>query len=133
MDQPLFQIVAAVLFGLAVLHTFAAKTIDGLGHRFPRHAGLFHLLGEVEVVFGVWAMILMLAMAFMVGGATAIDYAESRHYTEPLFVFVVMVVAASRPILETVRALIAAIARALPTRTTLVQVWLCLAAVPLLG
>ena len=133
MDQPVFQIVAAVLFGLAVLHTFAAKAIDALGHRLPRHAGLFHLLGEVEVVFGVWAMLLMLAMAFMVGGTAAIDYAESRHYTEPLFVFVVMVVAASRPILETVRAWIALIARVLPMRTVLVQVWLCLAAVPLLG
>ena len=133
MDQPTFQIVAAVLFGLAVLHTFAAKAIDGLGHRLPRHAGLFHLLGEVEVVFGFWAMILMLSMALMVGGGTAIDYAESRQYTEPLFVFVVMVVAASKPVLETVRALIAAIARSLPIRTSLVQVWLCLAAVPLLG
>ncbi|MBA4285108.1 MAG: hypothetical protein C0434_06205, partial [Xanthomonadaceae bacterium] len=133
MDHPQLQIVAAVLFGLAVLHTFAAKSIDTLGHRLPRHAGLFHLLGEVEVVFGVWAMILMLAMAFLVGGDAAVEYAESRHYTEPLFVFVVMVVAASKPILETVRAAIAVLARALPIRTTLVQVWLCLAAVPLFG
>ena len=133
MDHPTFQIVAAVLFGLAVLHTFAAKAIDSLGHRLPRHAGLFHLLGEVEVVFGFWAMILMLSMALMVDGGAAVDYAESRQYTEPLFVFVVMVVAASKPVLETVRALIAAIARTLPIRTRLVQVWLCLAAVPLLG
>jgi len=133
MDQPLFQTVAAILFAVAVLHTFAAKAIDRLGHRFPRHAGLFHLLGEVEVVFGFWAMVLMVTMALMVGGSQAIDYAESRHYTEPLFVFVVMVVAASRPILETVRVLIAGFARALPMRTVLVQVWLCLSAVPLLG
>lgn len=133
MDQSLFQIVAAVLFGLAVLHTFAAKSIERLSHRIPRHAGLFHLLGEVEVVFGFWAMLLMIAMALMVDGSAAIDYAESRHYTEPLFVFVVMVVAASRPILETVRALIGGMARALPLRTVVVQVWLCLAAVPMLG
>ena len=133
MEQLDFQIVAAVLFGLAVLHTFAAKSVEALGDRLPRHAGLLHLLGEVEVVFGFWAMILMLTMAFMVGGDAAIDYAESRHYTEPLFVFVVMVVAASRPILESVRALIAAAAGAVPLRTTLVQAWLCFAAVPLLG
>jgi len=133
MEQQEFQIVAAVLFGLAVLHTFAAKSVEALGDQLPRHAGLLHLLGEVEVVFGFWAMILMLTMALMVGGESAIDYAESRHYAEPLFVFVVMVVAASRPILESVRALIAAIARAVPLRTTLVQTWLCFAAVPLLG
>lgn len=133
MDHPQLRIVAAVLFGLAVLHTFAAKSIDTLGHRLPRHAGLFHLLGEVEVVFGVWAMILMLAMASLVSGDAAVAYAESRQFTEPLFVFVVMVVAASRPILETVRAAIALLARALPIRTMLVQVWLCLAAVPLFG
>lgn len=133
MAQQDFQIVAAVLFALAVLHTFAAKAVEALGDRLPRHAGLFHLLGEVEVVFGLWAMVLMLAMAFMVGGDAAIDYAESRQYTEPLFVFAVMVVAASKPILETVRAAIAMLARALPPRTVLVQVWLCLAVVPLLG
>lgn len=133
MAQQDFQIVAAVLFALAVLHTFAAKSVEALGDRLPRHAGLFHLLGEVEVVFGLWAMVLMLAMAFMVGDDAAIDYAESRQYTEPLFVFVVMVVAASKPILETVRAAIAMLARALPPRTVLVQAWLCLAAVPLLG
>ena len=133
MAQQDFQIVAAVLFALAVLHTFAAKSVEALADRLPRHAGLFHLLGEVEVVFGLWAMVLMLAMALMVGGDAAIDYAESRQYTEPLFVFVVMVVAASKPILETVRAAIVMLARALPPRTVLVQVWLCLAAVPLLG
>lgn len=133
MDQAPFQMVAAVLFGLAILHTFAAKSVESLGHRFPKHAGLFHVLGEVEVVFGVWAMVLMLTMTVMVSGSAAIDYAESRQYTEPLFVFVVMVVAASRPILATVHALIAALARWLPLRALLVQVWLCLAAVPLLG
>ena len=36
-------------------------------------------------------------MAVVVGFSSALDYAESRNYTEPPFVFVVMVVAASRP------------------------------------
>src|SRR4051812_20499885 len=91
--------IALILFVLALLHTFATRLFEGLAHRHPRHAGLFHLLGEVEVVFGFWAFVLMLAMAFVDGSAAAIDYAESRHYAEPLFVFVVMVVAASRPVL----------------------------------
>src|SRR3954464_13527981 len=89
------QLIAAIIFGAALLHTFAAKQFERLSDRFPRHAGLFHLLGEVEVVFGFWAIVLVLAMALIAGGGPALEYAESRDYTEPLFVFVVMVVAAS--------------------------------------
>ena len=127
------QLIAAILFGLALAHTFATKTFDRLADRFPRHAGLFHFFAEVEVVFGLWALILILAMAMVSGGAQAIEYAESRTYTEPLFVFVIMVVAASKPVLEAIRALIDALARLAPLRTALVRVWLCLALVPLIG
>jgi hypothetical protein len=48
--QPI-DLIAAVIFGLALLHTFTTKQLERLAHRFPRHAGLLHLLGEVEVVF----------------------------------------------------------------------------------
>lgn len=125
--------VGAILFGLALLHTFTAKYFEKLSHRHPRHAGLFHLLGEVEVVFGFWAFILMLALAFINGGQAAIAYAESRQYTEPLFVFVVMVVAASRPVMEIVQRVLTTLARAMPARTELALVWLGLALVPLTG
>ena len=127
------QLIAAILFGLALVHTFAAKTFERLADRYPRHAGLFHFFGEVEVVFGLWAFVLIVAMAIVAGGHGAIEYAESRTFTEPLFVFVIMVVAASKPVLEVIRALIAALARLAPLRTALVQVWLCLALVPLIG
>ena len=100
-DQTI-QYIALAIFVLALAHTFAAKQFERLSHRFPKHAGLFHLLGEVEVVFGFWAIVLILAMAGMQGGTQALSYAETRNYTEPLFVFVVMVVAASRPVLRTV-------------------------------
>jgi len=118
---------------VAVAHTFAARELDRLGRRFPRHAGLFHLLGEVEVVFGFWAMVLVLAMAAILDVDRALDYAESRNYTEPLFVFVVMVVAASRPVLLTVTRVVDALARAMPLPTPIASAWLGLAAVPLLG
>ena len=127
------QLVGAVLFGLALLHTFAAKSVESLGHRYPRHAGLFHLLGEVEVVFGFWAFILIIAMAFLSGADTALAYAESRHYTEPLFVFAVMVVAASRPVLDIVRRVLLALATVVPLRTELALAWFGLALVPLTG
>jgi hypothetical protein len=129
----LMQTVGAVLFGLALLHTFCAKQFERLAHHHPRHAGLLHWLGEVEVVFGFWAFVLIAAMALLSGSEQAIAYAESLQYTEPLFVFVVMVVAASKPVLSSVQRLLALVARAVPLPTPLVQAWLGLAVVPLLG
>ena len=127
------DIIAAVLFGFALAHTFAAKSFERLATRHPKHAGLFHLLGEIEVVFGFWAFILLVMMAIVAGGKEAIAYAESRQYTEPLFVFVVMVVAASKPVLETVVGFVSAVAKFLPINTAIARVWLCLAMVPLIG
>ncbi len=127
------EFIAAALFALALVHTFAAKQFERLSHRYPRHAGLFHLLGEVEVVFGFWAIVLVLVMALVQGGDQALRYAESRQYTEPLFVFVVMVVAASRPILQMVIDMVDWTARYAPIRAPLARAWLGLAAVPLLG
>ncbi|WP_096695567.1 putative Na+/H+ antiporter [Polaromonas sp. AER18D-145] len=127
------QVIAAAIFAVALLHTFAAKQFERLSHRYPRHAGLFHLLGEVEVVFGFWAIVLVLSMALLVGGGDALAYAESRNYTEPLFVFVVMVIAASRPVLRAVMASVNTLARHVPLPTPIATAWLGLAAVPLLG
>lgn len=127
------QLVGAVIFGLALLHTFTAKSFEVLSRRHPRHAGLFHLLGEVEVVFGFWAFILITVMAFLDGPDAAIAYVETRHYTEPLFVFTVMVVAASRPVLDVVRRVLRTLARLLPVSTDLALAWFGLALVPLTG
>lgn len=131
--DPLLQKIAAVLFALALLHTFSVKHFERLASRSPRHAGLFHLLGEVEVVFGFWAIVLIASMALLAGGENAVDYAESRNYTEPLFVFVVMVIAASRPILQAVQASLRAVAHFAPFPTPVVLAWLSLAIVPLFG
>ena len=133
--MPEFSIehIAAVIFAIALVHTFAAKLFERLSHRYPRHAGVFHLLGEVEVVFGFWAIVLIFAMAAVQGGTEALAYAESRKYTEPLFVFVVMVIAASKPVLHVVMASVNAVAQMLPVRSSLATAWLGLAAVPLLG
>ena len=133
MPAEAIDILGASLFALALVHTFAAKQFERLSHRFPRHAGLYHLLGEVEVVFGFWAIVLVVAMAFVSSGMEALSYAESRNYTEPLFVFVVMVIAGSRPVLETVMWAVQSMAKLLPMRTQLGTAWLGLAAVPLMG
>ncbi|MBC3910580.1 putative Na+/H+ antiporter [Undibacterium umbellatum] len=129
----LMNTLGAVIFGLALLHTFSAKFFEVLAHKNTAHAGLFHLLGEVEVVFGFWAFVLIVVMALVSGGDAAVSYAESRQYTEPLFVFVVMVVAASRPVLELVGRVLKALARFTPVPDTIALVWFGLAVVPLLG
>ena len=89
---------------IALVHTFSAKAFERVAHRYPAHAGIWHLLGEVEVVFGFWAMVLVTYIAIVGGGGEALRYVESRNYTEPMFVFAIMVVAASRPILLLARA-----------------------------
>ncbi|WP_027802424.1 putative Na+/H+ antiporter [Paraburkholderia dilworthii] len=127
------EISAAVIFALALIHTFAVARIEKLSHRFPRHAGVFHFLAEVEVVFGFWALILCLVMWALVGSHATIEYLEHREFTEALFVFVIMVVAASRPILELVTTIVMRLARFLPVRTEVAVIWFSLSAVPLLG
>lgn len=127
------EIVAAAIFGLAVLHTFSTKLFARLAHAQPRHAGLWHLLAEVEVVFGFWAFVLVAVLFALTGQTDAVDYVESRNFTEPLFVFVIMVIAASRPILEFCGAAVRGLARLLPASRERAVYFLCLTLIPLLG
>ena len=127
------ELIATFIFAIALLHTFMVKRFEHWAHCYPAHSGILHLLGEVEVVFGFWAMVLLGTMAVVQGGAQALEYAESRQYTEPLFVFVIMVMAASRPIVQGVHGALERVVQWLPVRTGLAWVWLGLAAVPLLG
>lgn len=127
------EVAGAIIFALALLHTFVAKRFEVLAHRHPQHSGLFHFLGEVEVVFGFWALILCLTIAALAGPRQAIAYAESQVFTEPLFVFTIMVIAASRPILDAVTATVLQLARLVPIDRQTAVVWLSLAGIPLLG
>lgn len=129
----MIELIAAALFALAIVHTFSTKLFERLAHTRARHAGLWHLLGEVEVVFGFWAMLLALAMMFIEGRETATEYLDSRNFTEPMFVFAVMVVAGSRPILRLATASVRAATRLVPFRETLSTYFLGLSLVPLLG
>ena len=127
------ELVASLVFALAVLHTFSTKLFARLAHAQPNHAGLWHLLAEVEVVFGFWAFVLVAALFLLTGKTDAVDYIESRNFTEPLFVFVIMVIAASRPILEFCGGAVRLLARLLPLPRTVAVYFLCLSLIPLLG
>ena len=127
------EIAAALLFALAILHTFSTKFFNRLAHRRPQHAGLWHLLGEVEVVFGFWAMLLMLTMFLMNGKEQATQYLDARNFTEPMFVFAVMVIAGSRPILQLALSAVGILAKLVPFRSAAAFYFSALAFVPLLG
>ena len=127
------EIIAAVIFGIAVIHTFSTKFFAHLATLQPRHAGFWHLLGEVEVVFGFWALVMVFALLLVSGRAETIKYIEARNFTEPMFVFVIMVIAASKPILNTVIGAVHLLASCIPLRREVTVFFLCLSAVPLLG
>ena len=127
------QLLATTLFALAILHTFAARHFERLAHVHPRHAGLWHLLGEIEIVFGVWAVVLVVALFALQGKSETLAYLESRNYTEPMFVFAIMVIAASRPVLQLADLLVRRIAAALPLASGPALVLCVLSVVPLLG
>ena len=127
------QYVGAALFAIAVIHTFSTKFFEGLAHRQPAHAGLWHLLGEVEVVFGFWAMVLMVFLFATLGQHEAVAYIDSRNFTEPLFVFAIMVVAGTRPILQAAGDVVNGLARAVPLPGAIMFYLLLLVVVPLLG
>lgn len=111
-----FNLIATVIFLLAILHTFAASWFTGLAHRLQHRADeraraqglpplpsvvaeVMHFLGEVEVVFGLWAVVLMAVLTASRSWSTASHYLnDTVNYTEPLFVVVIMALASTRPI-----------------------------------
>ena len=111
-----FNLIATVIFLLAIVHTFAASWFTGLAHRIQHRADeraraqgrpplpsvaaeVMHFLGEVEVVFGLWAVVLIVAMTFAKGWHVVTHYLnDTVTYTEPLFVIVIMALASTRPI-----------------------------------
>ena len=112
-----FNAVATAIFVLAILHTFAAARFTDLSHSIQhRHderaraegrrqtpsvaAELLHFFGEVEVVFGLWAVVLLVAMVGYAGWEPTKHYFNDLvNYTEPLFVVVIMALASTRPII----------------------------------
>jgi hypothetical protein len=112
-----FNAVASAIFILAIVHTFAAARFAALAHEVQeRHdrrartdgrapspsvaAELLHFVGEIEVIFGLWAVVLLLAMTGSLGWQSAKHYVnDTVNYTEPLFVVVIMALAATRPII----------------------------------
>ncbi|HEV3272645.1 MAG TPA: putative Na+/H+ antiporter [Candidatus Methylacidiphilales bacterium] len=153
--QP-FNPIATIIFFLAIIHTFLAPKILGLSHRMQRAheaklqkiycldpedkiperlrpsipASVLHFLGEVEAVFGIWVIPLALLMWIYKGPAVTRYYLDQDvSYVEPLFVVIIMAVAASRPIVQAAGRVLGLLAGRSPARW-----WLALLTLgPLLG
>ncbi len=137
MNPSHIEIIASAIFGIAIIHTFSTSFFIKLSKSHPQHAGLFHLLGEVEVVFGFWALVLVLALSLLQSSKDAVHFVEGQNYTEALFVFAVMVVAASKPILTFantgINGAAKLVAQFTPIPLNTVIFFLSLSIVPLMG
>ncbi len=123
-----FGAVATGIFFIAILHTFVASRFAAWAHAVQhRHderlrgvgqppspslaAEALHFLGEVEVVFGMWAVVLIAAIAWHAGWGVATHYInDTVNYTEPLFVVVIMALASTRPIITLAEAALGRVA-----------------------
>lgn len=131
------EILATVLFILAVLHTFSVKRFAHWAHKYPRGSipeNVLHFMAETEVVFGLWAAVLFACVVLFEGSVDkAVNYIESLNFAEAKFVLVVMVVAATRPVVRLAEEILNTIARLLPVRRGLAFYVTALAVGPLLG
>ena len=137
MNPTVTELLATVLFGLAVLHSFFIKRFAHWARQFPAGSArenLLHFLAETEVVFGLWAATLFLGIAALHGAFhDAVKYIESLSFNEPKFVFVIMVVAATRPVVMLAEGLISLAARLIPARESVAFYLAALFLGPLLG
>jgi hypothetical protein len=118
-----FHLISVTLFALAVIHTLFAYKL----HNYARHlelkqravrgkkkgllVQLLFFLSEVEVIFALWAIPLFLAICFFYEWKMGLEYINTRDYTEPLFVVVILAMASTKPIVQMAEKLIEGTAR----------------------
>jgi hypothetical protein len=111
------HLLGSAVFAAAVLHTFFTKAIHKASHRFKKGSFLSYaliLLGEVETVFIFWSALYLILLFVFAGGSETVSYIKTLHFTEPAFVFVIMAVSATRPVLEAAEAVIEMFSRVFP-------------------
>jgi len=137
MNPSAIEILASTMFAMAVVHTFCVKRFAHWAHQAPPGSvreQCLHFLAETEVVFGLWAALLFLGIGLVKKSfQDPVAYIDGLNFTEPKFVFVIMVVAATRPVVQLAEALIALAARALPFPEGLAFYLAALFLGPLLG
>ena len=123
-----FLLAGTLVFFAAVAHAFLCPAIARRAHRAERQGGpmgaVLRLLGEVEAVFGLWAGVLLLLLVAWPGKGWdfAARYVATGEYVataepgpskfiEPLFVFIIMVMAASKPVMALAAGLLGRVGR----------------------
>lgn len=130
------QILSTVLFIAALAHTFATPIFNRLAGRYREGSvgeNVFHLLGEIEIVFGLWAAIFLLAYCGLETPSSALQFLEARDFKEPAFIFVILVLCSTRPILESASQVMRAISRLVPLPGSAAFYFTALFLGPLLG
>lgn len=132
--------IGTALFGLALLHTFCVSFFAKLSHKYPQGSAaesFFHLLAEVEVVFGFWAFLFLMIWASIEGIKPVVEYQDSLNMTEPLFIFCIMILASTRPLITLARKVILSLsllgAKVVPVNPVIVQFFILFTVGPLLG
>lgn len=136
MNPSIIEISATVIFALAVLHTFVVGKFAKMAHHYPEGSigeNFFHFMAEVEAVFGMWAVLFILIVIGVEGFNAPIEYLESLNFTEPGFVFVIMAMAGTRPIIKLAEKIIVSISRLMPLPRKMAFYLTALIVGPLLG
>lgn len=136
MQPTQIEYVATALFAIAVAHTFLCGRILHFAHRFPEDSigrNVLHLLGEVEAVFGFWAALMLGCMYVMAGKKEVLAYVDNLVFTEPAFVFVIMTVASTKPVIDLAARLIQGVSYVIPIPREAAVYFSALTLGPLLG
>ena len=118
-QQEPFNLAATLIFILAIVHTFMASKFLAIAHKWEKahqekikagelepyevHLGarLFHFFGEVEVIFGLWAVALAIAIIGFYDWATLVHYVSNKvNFNEAMFIVVIMTLSSTRPVLK---------------------------------
>ncbi len=127
---------STAIFALAIGHVFLTGLFRRAASRYPEGSvleNLLHLLGEVEIVFGLWAAIFLGIWAVAEGTPRPLHHLDSTNFSEAVFVFVIMTISATKPVLEFARAIVTKLATGLPTAEPVSLTITVLIAGPLLG
>ncbi|MFS4457707.1 putative Na+/H+ antiporter [Bdellovibrio sp. HCB2-146] len=134
------ELLGTIFFALAVIHTFLVGKILAWSHHYPKNSfrsNILHLLGEIEAVFAIWAALFMSVYIALEGWSSAIEYQNSLNFLEPFFIFAIMVVCSTRPILTFARQGILAVStgiqKILRTPAVLTDLFVVLTLGPLSG
>lgn len=134
------EVLSTVFLALALVHSFLTPVFAKISKKFPVDSSgeaFFHLLAEVEAVFGFWAFIFLTIWAVFYGVKPMMEYQQSLQMTEPLFVFCIMILASTRPVVVVARkfllGLVKLFAKVFPVDEKLIQMFVLLGIGPLLG